>query len=258
MNQISPAHSPLKCYPVDDWEVPDYPSTEELAADRDFNDDPYDLGEIEDGNQGWRMDLSGLGGALHLSSVYVPGEGNHRDPLAMVIGEAPGAQEEIKRRPFVGPSGAVQRDLMALAGLWANDGHVTLSGGEKWPASSNCWLTNAVHFRPPLRNGSRAPLPIEIKAAREWLRHEWVTVGKPRLIVPIGGVALEAILGKRVSILRAAGKCHWIKSREGLRMAIWPMVHPAFGLRNPAVQPLLEQDWEKLGDCRHLNEPIGR
>lgn len=210
--------------------------------------DPYDLGEIEDGNQGWRGALSFMSGP-NLSSVYVPGEGCADRPLAMVIGEAPGAQEEIRRRPFVGPSGAAQRDLMAVAHLFTHD---TGALGV-WPYTgyaANTWLTNVVKFRPPLRNGSRAPLPIEIKAARPWLRHEWVTIGKPRLIIPVGGVALEAVIGRRVSILRAAGKCHWVKSRDGIDMAIWPMVHPAYGLRNPSVQPALEADWERLAAWR--------
>lgn len=215
----------------------------------------YDLGEIEDGNQGWRGALSPVSGP-QLSSIYVAGEGNARDPVAMVIGEAPGAQEEIKRRPFVGPAGVAQRDLMELAGLYMHSEYA--GNGADHRCLANCWLTNAVHFRPPLRDGSRAPLDIEIKAARMWLRHEWECIGKPRLIIPVGGVALEAVTGKRLSILRAAGKCHWYTNREGVRMAIWPMVHPAFGLRNPGVRPLLEQDWEKLGDWRHMNEPIGR
>jgi uracil-DNA glycosylase family 4 len=217
------------------------------------SDNPHDLDEIEDGNQGWRGALSPIRGP-QLSSIYVPGEGNHRDPLAMVIGEAPGAQEEVRRRPFVGPSGAAQRGLMALAALWVHD--IGVASQNQQIVSANTWLTNVVKFRPPLRDGSRAPLPIEIRAARPWLRHEWVTIGKPRLIIPVGGVALEAVIGRRVSILRAAGKCHWIKSREGITMAVWPMVHPAFGLRNPSVQPLLEKDWEKLNEWRTTNGHI--
>jgi DNA polymerase len=114
----------------------------------------------------------------------------------------------------------------------------------------NCWLTNVVKFRPPM---NRNPTETEIRAFRPWLFKEWEAVGAPRLIVPIGGIALRAVTGKYISILKAAGKCHWYKSKQDRELAIWPMVHPSFGLRNPPVQPLLEQDWEALGEWRRKN-----
>lgn len=184
------------------------------------------------------------GGFGSLGTRYVPGEGDN--PQAFIIGEAPGAQEEIKGRPFVGPAGAVLRQLMMLAGLHT----------EAFPnfPDANCWLTNVVKFRPP---GNRNPTEAEIKAARPYLREEWIAVGRPRLIIPVGGIALRAITGKQISILRAAGKCHWYAGeytgKGGPNLAIWPMVHPSFGLRNPGVQPLLEEDWERLGKWRSAN-----
>lgn len=178
-------------------------------------------------------------------SRYVPGEGDN--PQAFIIGEAPGAQEEMKGRPFVGPC-KVLRQLMEFADLYSE--HRSLETGEP-----NCWLTNVVKFRPP-RN--RAPTETEIKAFRPLLLREWKAVGSPRLIIPIGGVALWAVTGKRMSILKAAGKCHYYSGRNtgkgGPTMAIWPMVHPAFALRQgPAVQELVERDWEKLADWRRNN-----
>src|SRR5688500_16998698 len=109
------------------------------------------LGDIEDGNHGWRAALAydGTGHALcDLSSVYVAGEGDN--PEAFIIGEAPGAQEEAQQRPFVGPAGVVMRDLMAIAGLYA---HIPRDGKPKVINNrhglENCWLTNVVKFRPP-------------------------------------------------------------------------------------------------------------
>ena len=207
-----------------------------LVASIDWDE----LGRIEDGNHGWRAALQdttdGVKGMSNLSDVYVSGEGDN--PEAFIFGEAPGAQEELLRRPFVGPSGRVMRDLMAIAGLRAGRPWVFKEG------PLNCWLTNTVKFRPP-RN--RRPTPLEIKAARPWLSAEWKAVGKPRLIIPVGGVALEAITGRQQSILVAAGKCHNYRSKEGRELFIWPMVHPSYGLRgDPQVQELLEQDWENL------------
>lgn len=187
------------------------------------------LGEIQDGNFGWRSAFP------ELSEVYVPGEGDN--PIAVIIGEAPGAQEETKRRPFVGTSGAVLRQLMDTAGLWATD------LPDSACPDANCWLTNVVKFRPPK---NRKPTPLEIKAARPWLRMEWEAIGKPRLIIPIGSTALEAVFGRWVPLHKVSGRVIMCTSREGLELAVWPMLHPSFGLRNPVMQPLLEQDWSRL------------
>lgn len=173
-----------------------------------------------------------------LSSRYVGGEGDN--PQAFIIGEAPGATEAMKLRPFVGDAGRVLRQLLDIADL-----HVGQLG-----FSDNCWLTNVCKFRPPK---NRTPTEMEIKAFRPLLMDEWRAVGAPRLIIAIGGTALRAVTGKYVSILRSAGKCHWYTSQQGKKLAIWPMIHPAFGLRNPGVQPMLEQDWELLGEWRKRN-----
>ncbi len=190
------------------------------------------LDEIEAGNNGWRSAFP------ELSTNYVPGEGDN--PEAFIIGEAPGATEDVQRRPFVGAAGVVLRQLMALANLSAD------SEGLLEP---NCWLTNVVKFRPPK---NRNPTPSEVKAARPWLMKEWEAVGSPKLIIPVGGSALKAVTGRQhTSILRAAGKNHDYRSAyTGQILHIWPMVHPSFGLRNPTVQPLLEKDWEALGVWR--------
>lgn len=166
-----------------------------------------------------------------LDRTLVPGEGDN--PIAFVIGEAPGAQEVIKRRPFCGVSGLVQRMLMAHAGLHASG------------SRSNCWLTNVVKFRPP-RN--RKPYHVEIAAARPYLRREWIAVGAPTLIIPVGSTALQASMGlsAKVSILRVAGKRLTIPGNPHIEC--WPMIHPSYGLRVPEVRKLIEHDWTKLAE----------
>lgn len=201
--------------------------------------DPTALDNVEDCCWTWRAAFPSLG------NIYVPGEGaDDGNALAFIIGEAPGAQEVMHRRPFVGQAGSVLRDLMSTANLFAAEATITLTGGEEWPCTPNCWLTNVIKFRPP---GNRKPTDEEIKAARPSLRDEWLAVGSPDIIIPVGSTALEAVLGHRESILRSAGKRHTATSKTGITLHIWPMVHPSFGLRNPAVQPVLEQDWTKLG-----------
>ncbi len=184
-----------------------------------------------------------------LGEQFVPGEGNYDAPTAFILGEAPGAQEIMARRPFIGPAGRVLRDLMATAGLYTED-HDLATGGKFIPVKANCWLTNTVKFRPP---SNRTPTEKEIAHARALIRDEWYAVGCPRVVIAVGAVAHEALTGKRVSILKTSGKPREVQSRqEGVTLTLWPMVHPAFALRNAPMRPILEKDWVKLGEW--LNE----
>lgn len=160
----------------------------------------------------------------NLSKTYVPGEGPE-NPWAFVLGEAPGAQEDAYRRPFVGPAGTVLRQLLTSVGLSDED---------------DCWITNTVKFRPP---GNKTPNDQLIEAARPYIRREWKAVGRPTVVIAVGGVALRALFGtkRRLSILKIAGKHIEMKGLD-----VWPMVHPSFGIRNPALVPVLERDWDKL------------
>lgn len=167
----------------------------------------------------------------NLSTRYVPGECNVMGelPIAMVIGEAPGAQEDLKLRPFVGPAGVVLRDLIHSVGL------------------NNVWITNVVKFR-PMNPGNRTPMESEILRARPFLKREWQAIGKPDLIIPVGSPALRAVMGRRMSILKMAGQMIIRERNYGdpRVVYIWPMIHPSYGLRNKKLQPLLEKDWDKL------------
>lgn len=197
------------------------------------------LGDLEDWNRAWNSTLdSGL------SERYVPGEGDN--PKVMLIGEAPGAQEDIALRPFVGASGRVLRDLMASCGLY--------TGETPHFGTANCWLTNVVHFRPP-RN--RNPLPSEITVARSGLKEEWIAIGKPRIIIPVGGIALKAILGKENSITMMSGKCTRRRSRtDGKWVYIWPMLHPSYIMRQKSLISVAENDWDKFDEWLKRTEKV--
>lgn len=220
--------------------------------------DHNELDNIESAHRRWRT----VRGAPDFSPRYVGGEGEADSPIAILIGEAPGAQEEIQRRPFVGPAGIVLRQLMQMAGLYSEPWKTGVVGPSyEEPTidpiggyAPNCWLTNVVKFRPP-RN--RTPTPAEIMSVRHILRQEWMAVNKPRVIIPVGGVALHAVYGRRISILAVAGKLHIQRSvtKPYIDLFIWPMVHPSFGLRsgNEKIQELLEKDWQKLGAWLMLN-----
>lgn len=204
-----------------------------------------DWEELEAIENGWKQIRSERFPTL--SSTYVGGEGDN--PEAFIVDTAPGAQETVKGRPCMGTEGYILRQLMRIADLYAAaDGQLV--------EPINCWLTNVVKFRPPK---NRNPLDLEVKAARPLLLREWHAVGKPRLIIPVGGIALQAITGKRISILRAAGKCHYYAGKGTGNgqptLAIWPMVHPSYVLRNRtrSLEKLVEEDWERLGVWRNAN-----
>ena len=182
----------------------------------------------------------------------IPGEGDK--PIAFIIGEAPGAVEVMKGRPFVGPAGEVMRELMDIAGLWATP--QWSRGSDKFPETTgeilpNCWLTNVIKYRPPM---NRTPTLPEIKASRKYIRREWELVGRPKMIIPVGAVALTCVMGKPMSILKHAGIAEFKTTRPTLKnpfpeaITVWPMIHPSYALRNKEMQPTLEQQWEKLGE----------
>jgi uracil-DNA glycosylase len=178
----------------------------------------------------------------------VPGEGDN--PQVMLIGEAPGAQEAMKLRPFVGPSGVMLRRLMDLAGLWStpkwSHGHPDFpeTTGETSP---NCWLTNVVKYRPPK---NRTPLWTEIQDARPYLRREWEAIGCPSVIVAIGSAAFTAVVGRKRGILQRAGNpfSYSRGNKNPNTIVVWPMIHPGYGLRNEHIRPKMEEHWSTLGN----------
>lgn len=203
--------------------------------------------DVEDLYEAMREDLNFFD-LRRGKNPLVPGEG--AQPAGVfIVGEAPGADEVMALRPFVGASGQVLRQLMAIARLASEDQY---EDGRDFPptAGGNCWLTNAVKYRPP-RN--RTPYMNEIKAARPYLLEEWRLVGKPRVIVTLGAAALSAIRGQSTPIAKFAGKMV-IDAQHG--RVLWPMFHPAYGLRgSEALRTRIEQDWERLAGWLDENRP---
>lgn len=160
----------------------------------------------------------------------VPGRGDSQSPRAFIVGEAPGAREALQRKPFVGPSGEVLSQLMALAGLSEED----------------CWITNVVKYRPP---GNRTPGVLEVINSQPHLRAEWRIVGKPKVIIPVGATAWQALASgdwTLLSLSSVAGQV--LTSGSGSTTTYFcPMFHPAYGMRRgTTVQDLMERHWEQL------------
>lgn len=164
----------------------------------------------------------------HEGIVLVPGETNVASPKLFVVGEAPGAMENTLRRPFVGASGMILRKLLEeSAGI----------------SASEAFITNVVKYRPP---GNRTPEPPEIARSVPYLQREFAAVGSPRVIVAVGGTAKQALRpGENRGVLQLAGKPIAL---DGGRTTLWVMIHPAYGLRNPAIRDTMESHWVALGN----------
>jgi uracil-DNA glycosylase len=148
----------------------------------------------------------------------VVGEGP-RGARLMLVGEAPGNEEDLAGHPFVGPAGILLRDLLREVGID--------------PAS--VFLTNAVkHFGYQLRGRRRmhkTPGQREIEACNLWLRREIEVVG-PKVIITLGTTALKAILGERLAIVAARERT--LAAPEGIPMVA--TYHPSALLRAPAQE----------------------
>lgn len=156
--------------------------------------------------------------------VLVPGDGPSR-PKVLICGEAPGATENTTQRPFTGASGQVLRSLITdVAGLSEKD----------------YFITNVIKYRPPL---NRTPTMLEIADSLPYLRREWICLGRPKVLVAVGGSAKQALAPDIRGVLDNAGKP--IPSTAG--RTLWVMIHPAYGLRSARIRPMMEAHWEHFG-----------
>lgn len=175
--------------------------------------------------------------------VLVPGIGPDV-PKVMAVGEAPGATENAVGRPFCGASGRVLQQLMNLAGLAEQTGHLRWRSDRDVDGvsiSPNTWITNVIKYRPP---GNRTPTPYEIEKAKPYLRREWQLIGRPEVLVAVGAVAWLAIGRPELGgITRVAGN----PVDVGRTRTVWPMLHPAFGMRNERARPTMEEHWVRFG-----------
>jgi len=154
----------------------------------------------------------------------VPGEGNPRADI-MFIGEAPGRQEELEGRPFVGAAGRLLNHLLEDINLKREE----------------VFITNIVKCRPPQ---NRDPLPEEIESCRKWLDEQIKSV-KPKLIVLLGRHALNRFL-PYVKISKVHGQV-FKEKLPGIGMFLFfPVYHPAAALYNKNLQKTLEEDVKKI------------
>ena len=151
-------------------------------------------------------------GAATQAVVY---RGDPAAPL-MVIGEAPGAEEDALGQPFVGRAGKLLDRMLAAAGL---EGRVL--------------ITNTVFWRPP---GNRTPTPGEQAVCAPFVER-MIALVRPRMLLLAGGAPAKALLKREDGILSLRGRWVEWKSADGsMELPALPTLHPAFLLRQPGAK----------------------
>ena len=167
------------------------------------------LAELEDALK--RFEGCGLKATAKNLCFY---RGNPQGRL-MIIGEAPGREEDLEGRPFVGRAGQLLDRMLAAIGLGEGDVHIT----------------NVVYWRPP---GNRTPTLEEVEVCRPFLERQ-IELVAPQVVMTLGGPAAKAILGATDGILRVRGKWGRVEAGEHT-FRVMPTLHPAYLLRTPAAK----------------------
>ena len=160
------------------------------------------------------------------------GEGP-KNPRLMLIGEAPGEQETLLGRPFVGKAGKNLDHFLRLADLKREE----------------IYIANAVKYRPTKtgktgRLSNRPPTREEVALFRPWLLQE-IEIVQPRIIATLGNVPLGAVTGKRLTI----GAVHGQLIDSGIRgLLLYALYHPASLIYNRSLEPVYEQEVRALAD----------
>jgi DNA polymerase len=145
------------------------------------------------------------------------------DAPVMVIGEAPGADEDAQGAPFVGRAGQLLDRMLTAAGL-----------------AERVFITNTVFWRPP---GNRTPTLDEQAVCAPFLERAIALVG-PKALLLVGGASAKSMLRTTEGILALRGRwLTWSSSDGALQLPALPTLHPAFLLRQPAAK---RKSWEDL------------
>ena len=150
------------------------------------------------------------------------GDGNPAAHI-MLLGEAPGAEEDRQGKPFVGASGQLLDRMLATIGL----------------DRSHVFISNVIYWRPP---GNREPSPSEVAACLPFAER-MVELVDPTVLVLLGGAALKAMLGRTEGITRLRGQ--WLTfatARLARPIDTMATFHPAFLLRTPGQKRLAWRD----------------
>lgn len=163
-------------------------------------------------------------GSLRDTMVFATGNPEAR---VMLVGEAPGYQEEREREPFVGPAGQKLNDILKAMGI----------------SREEVYISNIVKFRPATpkqTTNNRKPTAEEMAACMPFVRAE-IGIVKPECIIALGGTAAEGLLGLEGSVTSMRGKWHEI-SGTPVRVSY----HPSYLLQSGGSNNVKRQVWEDM------------
>jgi DNA polymerase len=138
----------------------------------------------------------------------------------MLVGEAPGADEDREGRPFVGRSGQLLERMLAAIDLKRSD----------------VYIANVIPWRPP---GNRTPTPQETAVCLPFIRRQ-IELADPDILVCLGGPSAQTLLEKKEGILKLRG--NWQEYRSSRVIRALPTLHPAYLLRQPLQKRLAWRD----------------
>lgn len=148
------------------------------------------------------------------------------DARLMLVGEAPGREEDLRGLPFVGRSGQLLDRMLEAIGL----------------ARDEVYITNVVPWRPP---GNRTPSPQETEICKPFVQRQ-IELVRPRVLVFLGGASAKALTGAQDGILRLRGR--WMElppgpDARGASIRAVATLHPAYLLRNPLQKRFAWRDF---------------
>lgn len=166
------------------------------------------------------------GCALKLSAKNLAFADGNPQGRVMLVGEAPGADEDRIGKPFMGRSGQLLDRMLGAVGL----------------DRSQVYIANIVPWRPP---GNRTPTPQEVTICRPFIERQ-IELAAPDFLIFLGGPAAQTLLNVKDGILRTRGRWFTYKTESGREIRALPTLHPAYLLRQPLQKRLGWRDFQAL------------
>ena len=171
--------------------------------------------------------LAGFDGCtLKFSAKNLAFADGNPEGRVMLVGEAPGADEDRIGKPFMGRSGQLLDRMLATIGL----------------DRSHVYVANIVPWRPP---GNRTPTPQEVAICKPFIARQ-IELASPEFVLCLGGPAAQNLLGIKDGILRTRGRWFTYKAEDGREIKALPTLHPAYLLRQPLQKRLGWRDFTAL------------
>jgi len=157
-------------------------------------------------------------------------DGDPTSPL-MLIGEAPGRDEDIQGVPFIGHEGKLLNNILNAIGI----------------SRDQVYIANVVPWRPP---GNRIPSNMEIELCRPFIERQ-IELASPKILVALGGTAAKFLTGTPQTILKFRGQWSMHKTASAVDIPVMPTLHPNYLLRTPLHKKFVWQDFLQVKQRLH-------